>query len=123
MRCIHSILLCSAVAALSACSSSGGDGGTELVGNTVDGVACAINSSSFNSSAKVNATSTVKWSCTSTTRTMTGNGIPDHPVTTANPGYALNSVKFDPATAGTCASNATSINPGGGCVAAMGADP
>lgn len=152
MHYMRSILLFSAVVTISACSSSDGEGGTEPVGNTVDGVACAINSSSFNSSAKVNATSTVKWTCTSTTRTMTGNGIPDHPVTTgtfatpisaqnltinfrftpslgttavttANPGYALNSVKFDPATAGTCTSNATSVNPGGGCVAAMGTDP
>jgi hypothetical protein len=38
-------------------------------------------------------------------------------------GYALNSVKFDPGTDGTCASSATSTAPGGGCVAAMGRDP
>lgn len=146
------LLLSFAVAGLAACSSNSAGGTTEPTGNTADGVACAINSSTFNSSAKVNATSRVTWTCTSTTRTMTGNGIPDHPVTmgsfatpisaqnltinfrfmptlgaaavnTANPGYALNSVKFDPATAGSCASNATSVNPGGGCVAAAGTDP
>lgn len=38
-------------------------------------------------------------------------------------GYALNGVKFDPGTAGTCASNATSTANGGGCVAANGTDP
>ena len=148
----YSIPLTFVLVGIAACSSADADGATEPTGNTVEGVACSINSSTLNSSSKVNATSTVKWTCTSTTRTMTGNGIPDHPVTTGNfatpisaqnltinfrftptlgaaavttmnPGYALNSVKFDPATAGTCASNATSVNPGGGCVAAMGTDP
>jgi len=141
-----------AFASLSACSSGPADTTTQPGTNTVDGVACAINNSVVNSSPKVNATSIVKWTCTAATRTMTGNGIPDHPVTSGNfatpisaqnltitfrmtpalgttatttgsPGYALNSVKFDPGTAGTCTSNATSTAPGGGCVAAMGTDP
>ena len=148
----RSFFLSCAVVVLSACSSTDAEVVTAPPGSTADGVACSINSTSFNSSPKVNASSTVKWTCTSTTRTMTGNGIPDHPVvmgnfatpisaqnltisfrftpslgtaavTTGNPGYALNSVKFDPGTAGTCASNATSVAPGGGCVAAMGTDP
>jgi hypothetical protein len=38
-------------------------------------------------------------------------------------GYALNSVKFDPGTAGTCAATATSTRPGDGCDLAMGRDP
>lgn len=38
-------------------------------------------------------------------------------------GYALNSVKFDPETAGTCASSATSTMNGAGCVMTMGRDP
>lgn len=38
-------------------------------------------------------------------------------------GYAINSVKFDPGTAGTCRSDATSTLPGGGCVAVAGQDP
>jgi YHYH protein len=38
-------------------------------------------------------------------------------------GYALNSVKFDPDTAGTCMGSATSPSPNGGCVMAMGRDP
>jgi hypothetical protein len=47
-------------------------------------VACDLSSSVVNDSAKVNATSTSKWACTSTTRVMTGNGIPDHPVVGGN---------------------------------------
>lgn len=99
------------------------------------------------------ANSTSSWSCSGTVRTLTGNGIPDHAVTsgnfatpisaqsilinmpatpavtsntgtaTSNPGYVFNSVKLDPATAGTCSSSATSTANGGGCVAAMGTDP
>lgn len=87
-------------------------------------------------------TSTASWTCAGTTRSLTGNGIPDHttgvfpgtgnpnrisvqtvtfsaktnPVqtTTAQPGlvvgYALNSVKFDPGTAGTCGGTETSAS-------------
>lgn len=121
--------------------------------NSTAGIACPLSYNAFNSSPKVNANSTSSWSCNSTVRTLTGNGIPDHAVisgnfatpisaqnilismpatpaivsatgtSTANPGYVLNSVKLDPATAGTCASNATSTANGAGCVAAMGTDP
>jgi hypothetical protein len=38
-------------------------------------------------------------------------------------GYALNSVKFDPQTAATCAAEASSMAPGNGCVMVMGRDP
>lgn len=48
----------------------------------------------------------------------TGRGLVRQPS-----GYALNSVKFDPATDGSCAGTATSTAPGGGCVAVMGRDP
>ena len=91
--------------------------------------------------ASIALTSNASWSCSSTTRTLSGNGIPDHDVGTfpnsGNPNtistqsvsfsatltpemassdntdlmiraYALNSVKFDPATAGTCPSTASS---------------
>jgi hypothetical protein len=76
------------------------------------------------------------WSCSSTLRSLTGNGIPNHAVTNGMfatniatqsisasytlspaqassatsvqlPGYAINSVKFEPGTAGTCPSSAT----------------
>ena len=48
----------------------------------------------------------------------TGTGLVRKPY-----GYALNSVKLDPGTDGSCAATATSTAPGGGCVAVMGTDP
>ncbi len=90
------------------------------------------------------------WSCNTTSRLLSGNGVPNHAVTDGQfatrissqnvsfsaplaaskqssttpvggpnnaPGYALNSVKFDPATAGTCPDTATTsanCNPAGG---------
>ncbi len=133
------------------------DGGTPDIDSgtlvTDAGVACSLSYSAFNSSTKVNAQSTSAWSCTSTARTMTGNGIPDHPVVGGNfatpisaqnlsasfplapaivapagtatrtPGFVLNSVKLDPATDGSCTNTATSTMMGGGCVAIMGRDP
>lgn len=130
-----------------------GDGGTGSDGGGRP--ACALSYSAFNSSPKVNAQSTSSWTCTATTRLMTGNGIPDHAVVGGNfatpvgvqnlsvtfplapaiiagapttltrkpYGFALNSVKLDPGTDGTCSSAATSTAPGGGCVAIMGRDP
>jgi hypothetical protein len=118
---------------------------------TTAGVACPLSYSAFNNSPNVNATSTSNWACTSTARTMTANGIPDHAVTGGNfatpistqnltvnmpvspilasttpiatIGYVLNGVKMDPATNGSCTSTATSTSPGGGCVFAMGSGP
>lgn len=46
--------------------------------------ACAIDYSAFNASTRVNAQSTYAWTCTDTTRQLTGNGIPDHPVETGS---------------------------------------
>lgn len=86
--------------------------------------------------------STASWTCSGTTRSLTGDGIPNHATgnfpspanpntisvqtisatfTTApaltstvtqvlDPGYALNSVKMEPGTAGTCASTITSAS-------------
>jgi YHYH protein len=95
------------------------------------------------------------WACSTSTRTLTGNGLPNHAVGTfpnagnpntisaqnvsasmtltpvksttntqiGGPGganvYALNSVKFDPGTAGTCPGTMTSI---ANCNLAMGTD-
>ncbi|HSO31435.1 MAG TPA: YHYH protein [Labilithrix sp.] len=151
-----------------ASESGGGDGGATSGdggavetspgegGGSNDGgpPACAIAYDQFNSSPKVNAQSTHAWTCTATSRIMTGNGIPDHAVVGGNfatpvgvqslsvtfplapaaaaapttlvrkpSGYALNSVKLDPGTDGSCASTATSTAPGNGCVAIMGRDP
>ena len=46
------------------------------------GIRCSESVSTFNSSTSVNATSTAAWSCTSTERQLTANGIPDHAVGT-----------------------------------------
>jgi len=82
------------------------------------------------------ASYSASWSCSGNTRALSGNGIPNHPVTGGEfataispqnvnvsvpldpehlgvadsvkvAGYALNSVKFDPATAGTCPDQAS----------------
>jgi hypothetical protein len=114
---------------------------------------CSLAHDAFNRSAKVNANSVYRWSCSATLRTLAGNGIPDHPVETGsfatpisaqsvavsfpiepthteavtgdatNVAYAINSVKLDPTTAASCASTATGTRPGEGCVLAMGRDP
>lgn len=46
------------------------------------GVLCNYATSAFNSSASVNATATATWSCSSTLRSLTANGLPDHAVGT-----------------------------------------
>jgi hypothetical protein len=116
-------------------------------------VACGLSYSAFNSSSKVNAQSNAAWSCSAALRQMTGSGIPDHAVTNGNfatamsvqnlsinfatvptytgtpvalasdVGYVLNSVKLDPATAGSCTNAATSTANGAGCVLVAGQDP
>lgn len=151
MRTSLSLLTVAVAATFAGCGSSGSTP-TDTT-STATGVACGLTISEVNASPKVNATSSAKWSCSGSTRVMTGNGIPNHPVTTGNfatpigvqtlnvafrlaptntgtssgsimtPGYALNSVKFDPATDGSCAATATSTAQGGGCVAIMGRDP
>lgn len=81
------------------------------------------------------------WTCDSASRHLAGNGVPNHVVTGGNfatrvsaqavsgsvtlspvaktsstavklPGFALNSVKMDPATAGTCTNSASSVTSG-----------
>jgi|GEM_PF-4720269 len=86
------------------------------------------------------------WTCAGTDRTLSGNGVPNHVTTdgefaskitaqtvaftfpldpalgtaatdTKEPGYAINSIKLDPATAGRCpdtATQASDCDPGGG---------
>ncbi len=45
-------------------------------------VLCNYVTSAFNGSASVNATATAAWSCSSTLRSLTANGLPDHAVGT-----------------------------------------
>jgi hypothetical protein len=120
---------------------------TANAGASTAGVLCTLSTNEFNDSASVKATSTSSWTCSTTSRVLTANGIPDHEVGTFpnanNPntissqrvaatytllpsassaagiptqiiGYALNGVKFDPGTAGTCDNSGTSCNLAGG---------
>ena len=134
---------------VTSCTVTGSSSSTSD-GSSTAGVQCGYNYSALNSSASVNLTSTSKWSCSSTTRTLAGNGVPDHEVgtfpNTDNPntisaqtasatytlspvatstatalggpsgalGYALNSVKFDPDTGGTCNDDGSSCSLIGG---------
>lgn len=111
-------------------------------------VLCPYSQNTLNTT--LNLTSSSSWTCSGSTRALTANGIPDHPIgifpnagnpntvraqsisfsTTTAPvlaatintdprtlAYALNGVKFDPGTAGTCPSNAASTTQ---CDLAMG---
>ena len=49
-------------------------------GTSTAGVLCDYSSSLFNSSPSVNATATAAWSCSSTLRSLTTNGLPYHAV-------------------------------------------
>lgn len=55
--------------------------GSTTSGNTA-GVLCGVSYNVFNSSASVNATSTAAWTCDSTQRALSANGLPDHTVGT-----------------------------------------
>ena len=46
------------------------------------GIQCSYSYSAFNSSASVNATITSSWTCSSTSRVLSANGLPDHDVGT-----------------------------------------
>jgi hypothetical protein len=81
-----------AAVVLMACGGSDSDAAVAAPGGTTTGastagVECGYSYSAFNSSASVNATSTSNWSCNSTSRVLTANGIPDHPTGSfPNPG-------------------------------------
>ncbi len=142
---------CLAVAALLIAAGCGGSSTTSSTsttttttttsstsGTSTASIQCSYSETTPNTSAGF--TSKSAWSCSSTQRSVSANGIPDHAVGTfPNPnnpnaiaeqtvswyaalspantgtsssvspsGYALNGVKFDPSTAGTCPSSATS---------------
>jgi hypothetical protein len=140
--------VCAALAAaLTACGGDSSPGATSSESTSSSSgavstasVECSYSESTYNSS--IGLTSNATWSCSNGQRSLTANGIPDHPVgtfpnannpntiseqsvswyTTLTPtqnttstavaptGYALNGVKFDPSTAGTCPSDATSAS-------------
>ena len=62
--------------------SDSGSTGTGTGTGTTSGVACAYSFSAFNSTVSVNATSTSNWTCSSSARVLSANGIPDHAVGT-----------------------------------------
>ena len=138
----------------SSTSSDSSNTDTPATGTT-SGVLCSYSGSGtqnlvYNNAPNSSTTNTVNetlpfsysWTCSGTSRTMSGNGVPNHAVTGGNfatkvsaqsgltgsvttnpvasststsvklPGYALNSVKMDPATAGTCTNAATSDSSG-----------
>lgn len=87
------LLASCAVIALQACggggasdaavtTSPGGTTGTGNVGSGTAGVLCGLAYSAFNSTPSVNATSTSAWSCSTATRALLANGLPDHAVGT-----------------------------------------
>jgi YHYH protein len=79
-HCIKTGLAIVTLASLWGC----GGGGSSTTGDTTHktyttaGVLCSYATSMFNSSYSVNATATVTWSCDSTKRSVTGNGLPDY---------------------------------------------
>jgi hypothetical protein len=75
----------STTAATTTTSTSTTTTDTSTIGTTATstaGVLCNYATSAFNSSASVNKTATATWSCSSTLRSLTGNGLPDHEVGT-----------------------------------------
>ncbi len=52
--------------------------GVTLSSTSTADVECNYSYSAFNSSASVNLTSTSKWNCSSTSRVLAANGLPDH---------------------------------------------
>jgi hypothetical protein len=121
-------------------SSTTSSSTTSSTTSNTDSLDCTYSETTANSSAGF--TSKSAWSCSTTERSLSANGIPDHAVGTfPNPnnpnsiaeqtvswytsltpantgtstsvapsGYALNGVKFDPSTAGSCPSDATSTS-------------
>ena len=63
-------------------TSDGTGNGSALISGSTDGVLCEYVYNEFNDSASVEATSQADWSCNGSTRELTANGIPDHPVGT-----------------------------------------
>jgi hypothetical protein len=84
------VVLLSALACAALVACGGGDDSTTMPtttttttsGTSTAGVLCDYSSSVFNSSPSVNATATAAWSCSSTARSLTANGLPDHAVGT-----------------------------------------
>jgi YHYH protein len=73
--------------ALAACGGGNDSTTTDTTDTTTSGtgtagVLCDYSSSVFNSSPSVNTTATASWSCSSSSRSVVANGLPDHEVGT-----------------------------------------
>lgn len=72
-----------AVAAMVTACGGGDDSVTSSSSSaSTTGVLCDYSYNAFNSSSSVQLTSTVQWACSTTARTLTANGVPDHAVGT-----------------------------------------
>ncbi len=147
---------------LSGCGGGSDSTTSSTTSYATSGVACSVSSNTNQTlnythsapgggSTNISTTlpSTYTWSCAGSTRSLVGNGVPNHDVVGGNfatqlsaqnvaktftlaptqktsttsaqiVGYAINSVKFDPKTAGTCPSSATNDST---CNYAAGTDP
>ena len=70
--------------AMTACGGGGSDTNTSTTTTTATAstadVLCSSSSNAFNAHPLVNLTSTANWSCTSSLRKLSANGVPDHDV-------------------------------------------
>ncbi len=72
-----------ATASLASCGGGGSDApgsAADSAGTSTASVLCDTSHSAFNAHPLVNLTSTAAWSCTSTLRRLSANGVPDHDV-------------------------------------------
>ena len=63
-------------------ATSGTTSGTGTASGSTAGVLCDYSESTYNADESVKATSTAKWACSTTERTLSANGLPDHEVGT-----------------------------------------
>ncbi len=69
-----------ALLALSACGGGDSSSATDASSTTTAGVSCDYSHNAFNSHPLVNLNSSASWSCGSSSRTLSANGVPDHDV-------------------------------------------
>jgi hypothetical protein len=87
-RLLQNAVWCTTTLALAGLAACGGGGdsstssaaATTTTGTSTAGVLCDYSHNAFNAHALVNLTSTANWSCTSSLRKLSANGVPDHDV-------------------------------------------
>ena len=103
----------------STATSAAAGAGTNAAGVGTDtaAVLCSLAYSALNSTPSVNAISTSTWSCTSTNRNLTANGLPDHAVGTFPNASNPNAISAQAVTASlrlapALSATATTLGPG-----------